>query len=216
MDERLGLRQSIVSMGMALEKKGLVVGTAGNISARPAGGEAFFITPSGMPYAQLTADDVVEVGSDGRVATGSRRPSIELEMHAQILRQRRDVNAVIHTHSLYATAVAAARRPLPAFLETLIAVNGGPVNVAEFAPAGSSELAQNAVRALGSGAAVLLANHGVIGVGASLDEALVVCEAVEHAAQVFLLSQALGGPAAIPGEVVAAQVRFFKSRYGQR
>lgn len=215
-EDRSVLRQSIVNMGIRLEEKGLVVGTAGNISARLPGMNTFYVTPSGIPYAALSADDLVEVDGEGRVVGGHRRPSIEFLMHAQIMRDRADVNAVVHTHSIHATAVAAARRPLPAFLETLIAANGGPVPVAEFAPAGSPELALSAVHTLGLGAAVLLANHGVIGVGADLDQAFKVCETVEHSARVFLLSQPLGGPAGLPAEVVAGQAEFFRSHYGQR
>ena len=98
----------------------------------------------------------------------------------------------------------------------MIIVNGYKIDVAGFAPAGSRRLAENAVRTLGDGRAVLLANHGVIGVGADLGGALAVCESVENAAQVYLMSQLLGGAVVIPDTEVAEQIEFFKNKYGQR
>lgn len=215
-DEHLELKRQIVEAGVHMIRTGLVYGTGGNISARLPGMNYFYITPSGMAYESLTAEDIVGVDFDGRVVEGPRRPSIEYMMHASILRARPDVGAVVHTHSMYATAVASARIPIPPFLETVIAATGGhEIKVAEFAPAGSRELAEIAVRTLGSDSAVLLANHGVIGVGRDLDEAMGVCEVVEKAAMVFLLSRLAGGPVPIPQETVARQAEFFKARYGQ-
>jgi len=216
MDEHLALKQRIIDMGVCLIRRGLVIGTAGNISARLPGMDYLYVTPSGMPYEELVPDDIVGIDYEGNVVEGRRRPTIEYVMHASILRARPDVNAVVHTHSLYATAVAAARKPIPAILESVIIVNGYKIEVAEFAPAGSRKLAENAVRTLGDGKAVLLANHGVIGVGADLDAALAVCETVENAAKVYLMSQLLGGAVVIPDEEVAEQIEFFRTKYGQR
>lgn len=216
MDEHVALKQSIIDMGVRLIRSGLVVGTAGNISARLPGLDYLYITPSGMPYEELAPDDIVGIDYEGQVVEGQRRPSIEYVMHACILRARQDINAVVHTHSLYATAVAAARKPIPAILESVIIVNGYKIDVAEFASAGSRRLAENAMRTLGSGRAVLLANHGVIGVGADLGSALAVCVTVENAAQVYLMSQLLGGAVVIPDGEVAEQIEFFKNKYGQR
>ncbi|MCR4402035.1 MAG: class II aldolase/adducin family protein [Firmicutes bacterium] len=215
-EEILVLKRRIVDAGIHMIRSGLTYGTSGNISARVPGMDCFYITPSGMAYESLRPEDIVGVDLDGRVVDGARRPSIEHMMHAAILRARADVAAVVHTHSTYATAVASARLAIPPFLETLIAATRGrEVRVAEFAPAGSRELAEVAVRALGGDSAVLLANHGVIGVGRDLDEAMNVCEIVERAAMVFLLSRLAGGPAPVPEEVVNKQVEFLKANYGQ-
>ena len=216
MDDKMLLKQSIIDMGVRLIRDGLVVGTAGNISARLPGMDYLYVTPSGMPYEALVPEDIVGIDYEGNVVEGHRRPSIEYVMHASILRKRQDINAVVHTHSLYATAVAAARKPIPAILESVIIVNGYKIDVAEFAPAGSRRLAENAVRALGGGRAVLLANHGVVGVGADLGGALAVCETAENAAQIYLMSQLLGGAVVIPDAEVAEQIKFFKEKYGQR
>lgn len=215
-EEPLALKRRIVDAGVHMIRTGLVYGTSGNISARLPGMDYFYITPSGMAYESLKPDDIVGVDFDGHVVYGARRPSIEYMMHAAILRTRTDVGAVVHTHSMYATAVASARLSIPPFLETVIAATGGhEIKVAEFAPAGSRELAEVAARTLGGDGAVLLANHGVIGVGRDLDEAMNVCEVVEKAAMVFLLSKLAGGPIPIPEEVVTRQAEFFKASYGQ-
>lgn len=216
MDRRLALKQQIIEVGIKLLRNGLVAGTGGNISARLPDMEYFYITPSGMAYEALQPDDIVGIDYNGDLVEGTRKPSIECMMHASILRARPDVGAVVHTHSLYATAVASAHLPIPAFLETVIATNKCEIKVAEYAPAGSQELAENALRTLGEDSAVLLANHGVVGVGRDLAQAVRVCETVEKAAMVFLMSRIVGGPIPIPTEVIARQVEFFKTRYGQK
>lgn len=209
------LKEQMIETGVTLIRTGLVMGTAGNISARLPGADCFFITPSGMPYDRLAPDDLVGLDYEGRIMHGSRKPSIEHRMHAAILRHWPDIHAVVHTHSIYATAVASARLTLPPFLETIILANGGGVPLCDFAPAGTPELAENAVRGLGRSRAVLLSNHGVIGTGKDLTAAIAVCEAVEHGARVFLLSRVLGGPVELPDAVVAEESRFFSTRYGQ-
>ncbi len=215
-DKCLALKQQIVEAGVHMIRAGLVYGTGGNISARLPGMDYFYVTPSGMAYESLKPEDIVGVDYEGNVVEGARRPSIEHMMHAGILRARPGVGAVAHTHSTYATAVASARMPIPPFLETVIATNGGrEIKVADFAPAGSRELAEVAARTLGGDSAVLLANHGVIAVGRDLGEALGVCEVVEKAATVFLLSRIAGGPVPIPQETAARQAEFFRAMYGQ-
>ncbi|MGE5574283.1 MAG: class II aldolase/adducin family protein [Bacteroidota bacterium] len=215
-DKCLAVKQQIVEAGVHMIRTGLVYGTGGNISARLPGMDHFYITPSGMAYESLKPEDIVGVDYDGHVVEGARRPSIEHMMHAAILRARPDLGAVVHTHSTYATAVASARLPIPPFLETVIATTGGrEIKVADFAPAGSRELAEIAVRTLGDDSAVLLANHGVIGLGRDLSEAMGVCELVEKAAMAFLLSRIVGGPVLIPEQMVARQAEFFRAHYGQ-
>lgn len=216
MDERLNLKNAIISMGLKLQERGLVAGTMGNVSASLPGADYFYITPSGMAYNDLTPDDIVGVDFEGRVVEGHRKPSIESLMHLRVLRSRPDVHAVIHTHSVFATAVAAARKPIPAILESIIVLGGTHVEVARFAPAGSPELAENAAKALGRSRVVLLANHGVIGVGVDLFTAFDTCEMVEHAAHVFILTQSLDGPAVLSEDMVARQLEFFRNRYGQK
>ncbi|MBC7323873.1 MAG: class II aldolase/adducin family protein, partial [Moorella sp. (in: Bacteria)] len=145
-------------MGRRLVEERLVVGTWGNISIREDDGQLFVITPSGMPYECIKPEDTVIVNFAGEVVEGDRKPSTETPLHSAIYQARPDVGAVVHTHSTYAGACAVARVPLPPITEDLVQIAGGGVDVAEYALPGSTQLAENALRALGDKNAVLLAN----------------------------------------------------------
>jgi L-fuculose-phosphate aldolase len=208
------LREDLVAGGRRLVARGLVTGTAGNLSVRLAAAR-FLVTPSGMDYECLGPADLCAVdGETGEVA-GARRPSVETGLHAAIYRLRPDVGAVVHTHSLYATAVAATRRNLPCLLDAMAVQFGGPVPVARYAIPGSKDLADGAARALGDGGAVLLANHGVVAVGGDLGEALSRVELVERAAQVFLLSATIGKAVPLDKDAIRWIQTFFQTNYGQ-
>ena len=204
----------IIRTGILLLKKKLVQGTGGNISARIQDG--FLITPSGMDYTALGAEDIVEMDFNDNVVHGYRKPSIEKDMHRIILAARPDINAVIHTHSIYATSVAAARRTLDPVTDNQVAVFGGEIRVAEYAPIGSNELARNASDALGNGGGVLLANHGALCVGKTMEEAIFRCEMLETFAEIFILSQIAGGGVTLSKEAVRLEAEDLHDRYGQR
>jgi len=208
------LREKIIAVGVLMCEKKLVQGTGGNISARTESG--FLITPSGMDYADLSPEDLVEMDLRGKVLSGVRKPSIESRLHLAVFEARADVNAVIHAHSICATAVAAARRTLKPITDNQVAVFGGAVPVAEYAPIGSDALAKNAVLALKKGAGVLLANHGSLCVGHALDEALLRCEMLETFADIFILAQIAGGGVALTDEEIRSEAEDLKRRYGQR
>ncbi|MCX7971447.1 MAG: class II aldolase/adducin family protein [Negativicutes bacterium] len=188
---RLAACEEIVETGLMMSIKGLVAGVWGNISRRLEDGTVA-ITPSGCDYKRLTAGDIVITGMNGNVIAGERPPSSELPLHLAVYAVRGDVAAIVHTHSVFASAMAVARRPIPPIIEDLVMVNGDCVAVADYALPGSSQLAINAVAALGDRAAVLLANHGALGTGQTLYEALTICELVEKAAQIYLYASAIG------------------------
>jgi len=194
---------------------GLVTGTWGNASIRISE-DVMIITPSGMPYHSLAVSDVVTMDLSGHVRKGYRRPSTEFPLHLEIYRRRPDVHAVMHTHSVYACVLAAARVDLPPLLEEQAQLVGGRVPVAEYAPAGSEDLARAVSRALGPGGAVLLANHGLVGVGKDIREALLVCEIVEKASQIYILSHSLGSPVILGESEVASLRKTFLTSYGQK
>ena len=146
----LEIRKDIIETARRMLEKGLVQGTGGNFSVRCE--EGFIITPSGMDYATLTSGDLPKLSPGGAVLEGERRPSIEKELHREVYLARRDVCAVVHTHSVYATAAAAMRLPLPVLTDNQAVLFGGPVPVAEYAPIGTPELARGTARALGDGA----------------------------------------------------------------
>jgi L-ribulose-5-phosphate 4-epimerase len=194
MRARRALDRRIVETAARLTAHGLTHGTSGNVSARLP--EGLRITPTRVRFDELRPRDLVTTGLDERVTSGRRRPSIELPLHAMAYRVRPDVEAIVHTHSPYATAMSCMRDTEVVMLEEQTYYGTDAVAVAAHAPSGSVLLACNAVAALGSSNAVLLERHGVIAVGASLDEALGVAESVEHQARVAWLAATMGWRAA--------------------
>lgn len=210
----LEIRKDIIETARRMLEKGLVQGTGGNFSVRCE--EGFIITPSGMDYATLTPGDLPKLSPGGAVLEGERRPSIEKELHREVYLARRDVCAVVHTHSVYATAAAAMRLPLPVLTDNQAVMFGGPVPVAEYAPIGTPELARGTARALGDGAGVLMANHGALCVGATLREAAQRCEMLEIFAKIFFLTKSCGGGVCLTAEQAGSEAADLAERYGQR
>ena len=188
------LRREIVRAALFLREAGLVTGTAGNVSVREPGTRCFLITPSGVDYPLMRPQDIVRVDQATGCVEGRRRPSTERELHGQIYKAREEVNAVIHHHSPYATAISVARRTIPNILDEGSDLT--PIQTVEYAPSGTPELATNAAAGLADGCnAVLLANHGVVVVGGDLEEALARSVEVERLAKIFVWAEAIGGAA---------------------
>jgi L-fuculose-phosphate aldolase len=187
-DERL--RESIVLGCRELERRGLTYGTSGNVSLRR-DERRFFVSPTGMSYESLELGDIPLVDFDGRWF-GRRRPSSEWRFHRDILQARGDIGAVVHTHSPKATALACTGRGIPAF-HYMVAVAGGPdIRCAPYHTFGSQELSHAAVEALAGRSACLLANHGVIALGADLQQALALAGEVEDLAAKYCAALAIG------------------------
>lgn len=188
-----GDKKEVVKAGRELHKRNLVVGTWGNISVRlEEDRNKFAITPSGMDYEKINEDDIVILNLDGKVIEGKRDPSSEVPLHRFIYKKRADVNAILHTHSTYASAVACTRQEIPPILEDMIQIVGGNIETAEYELPGSEELAQAAINSLGEKNAALLANHGAISVGKNMDIALKVAEIVEKSAKIYLIANQTG------------------------
>jgi len=205
-------KEQVLKIARQMLAEGLVVGTAGNVSLRLPpfeGREIIAITPHHIYYDLMTPDDIVIMDYEGEPLEGDI-PSVEAMLHIGIYQARSNVKAVIHTHSVYASAFAVAGRDIPAIMDEQVTYIGGEVRLAKYAISGSEELADNVVQALGQRNAVLLPNHGMVGVGRSLREALTVCQLVERTAQIFLLSQNLGGAIPLPPEVVEVEKSFFE------
>lgn len=179
-----GLRRDIIATSQVLDAAGLMPNKSGNVSCRSGGG--LLITASGVPYADLTHADVVELRLDA-TAEPERgpRPSSEWRMHAAVYAARPEVAAIVHTHSPRATALACAGRGLPPF-HYMIALAGGEVRCMPYATFGTAELARHAVDGLEGRRAVMLANHGVLAVGATLARAKAVAVEVENMAGQYL------------------------------
>ncbi|WP_051276110.1 class II aldolase/adducin family protein [Desulfovirgula thermocuniculi] len=208
-------KEQVFKMAQRMATSGLVTGTWGNLSARVPREDLVVITPSGVPYFLLQPRDMVVLDLEGRVVEGEKRPSTESRLHLAIYRARPDVFAVMHTHSVFASALAVARRPIPPILEDLAQVVGDGVPVAAYARAGTEELARAAVEALGNRGAVLLANHGMVGVGRNLEEAFMVCQIVEKSAKVYLWAELIGQAAVLPAEEVEALRSCYLDEYSR-
>ncbi len=191
-----------VSKKMALES--LVTGSAGNISARLAGQDLVVITPSGLRYETLAAEDMVIISLDGKVVYGNHSPSSETPLHTLIYQQRPDINGIVHTHSPYATAFSVLHEAVPLICNEGLSVNAVQVEVTEFNLPGTPELGMAALAALArnpGSRAVLIANHGVLAVGESLPEAFSVAENVEKEAYIYYLARSIGTPFTLNAEV---------------
>lgn len=206
------LRRAIIDTCLRMNREGINRGTAGNVSVR--WGDGLLITPSGLPYEQLTVDDIVYLDHEGR-HDPAQLPSSEWRFHRDIVRHREEVGAVVHTHSLYASVLAIRGMEIPA-VHYMIAAAGGPtIRCAPYATFGTAELSEHALRALDGRKACLLANHGVIATGPSLDKALWLASEVETLARQYVLSLQIGGPNILPDDEIARVVEKFKS-YGVR
>jgi L-fuculose-phosphate aldolase len=200
-------KKEVLAVARRMLDRGLVTGTAGNVSLRlrPEGKRALLaITPSSRDYYSLSAEDIQIIDFNAKKVEGALPPSVEAQLHIGIYRARQDVNAVVHTHSVYATAVAVAGLAIPPVLDEQVAYLGGEIGVAAYAPSGTRELAKNAAAALADNNAVILANHGAVGVGGSLDAAFHAAELLEKTAQVFLLALAAGKVKILPAKAITA------------
>ena len=204
------LKMEIVEAGKRMLHKGLVIGASGNISIRISGEDKIVITPSQIKYDKIGVNDIVVVDFKKNVLEGDRSPSVETGMHIGVYETRPDVGAIVHTHSVYASAIASLGKTIPPFLDDIVLMLGGEIEVAEYGMPGSKELAENAVRALGKKNAVLLANHGSLSCGKDLEGAFVNAELVERVAKIFILSSLLGKPKNLPQEVVQLEQQIFE------
>lgn len=210
------IKTEILAVGCAMLDKGLVTGTWGNISARIPGTSLIAITPSGKGYREIIPTDIIVVDVAGRIIEGTFKPSSELPLHLAIYKARTDIQAVVHTHSVFASACAVAQQNIPPIIEDLVQLVGGSVEVADYALPGTDMLAKNIVVSLGQKNAVLMANHGVVGCGQSLAEGMLACELVEKAAQIYIYANQIGGAKVLSNEDVAVMHEFYIEYYRER
>ncbi len=239
------IRQEVVEAGLTLAHSSMTIGTYGNISQR-VDEKYIAITPSGRDYEQLTAADIVvtdldgEVqksivanaeqencvkdtvsnegndGNDGNVAV-SLRPSSELPLHLEIYKTFPEARAIVHTHSVYASALAVAHKDLPPVIEDLTQIVGGAVRCTEYTIAGTKLLGQKAVEAMQGGrSAALLANHGAVCWGRNLKEALATAQILEKAAQIYCVAHSFGTPFPLNEKTVNTLHDFYLNHYSKR
>lgn len=210
------LRELLVELHLELPKNELVRWTSGNVSARDPGSGLVLIKPSGVRYEQLRPEHMVVVDLEGEVVEGNLQPSSDTASHLYIYRHRDDVGGIVHTHSPYATAFAAANRPIPPVLTAIADEFGGPIPCAGFALIGGEEIGEVVIEAIGSSPAVLLKNHGVFTVGPDAESAVKAAVMVEDAARTVWLALQIGQPEEIRPEDVAKLHHRYAHDYGQR
>lgn len=189
-------KKEIIKAGKHLLAEGLVMRTWGNVSIRL--DETYMIiTPSGRAYETLTEKDIILVNYHNLKYKGKIKPSSEKDLHCEIYRTRKEINAVIHTHQLNASIVAATGREIPPILDDQAQILGISVRVAKYAPSASDKITKNTVKALKNRMAALMANHGAVCIGRDLDEAFVACQILEKTSKAFIDSEILGGAKSI-------------------
>ena len=194
-----GLRAAIVATALAMNDAGINRGKSGNVSARLRrdGFDGFLVTPSALPYAQTTPADIACVSLQGE-ATGPRRPSSEWRFHRDIYAQRDDAHAVVHAHAPFATSLACLHRGIPAFHYMVAVAGGSDIRCAPYATFGTQALSDNVIGALVDRTACLMANHGLIAIGRSLDAALALAVEVETLAEMYWRALQAGEPVLLP------------------
>lgn len=208
-------REAVVAMGKELMERKLVAGSWGNISVKIADG-VYAVTPSGRGYANQKPEDIVIIDDACQTLAGALTPSSESKLHTAIYNACPEAQAIIHTHSIYASALAAMRKPVPAIIEDIVQIIGGRVNCAEYALPGTQELADNAVKDMNGRKGVLLANHGAVCWGKSLEDALIVAEILEKAAQIAIICQSCGGAVELSNEDAEIMHSFYEEHYSKR
>lgn len=184
-------KKDVIKAGMTLDRYGLIALSGGNVAVRMASGE-ILLTPSGMIYEDMVEDDVLVVDLQGKILEGTRKPSSDTDGILYIFQKRPDLNATIHTHQPYATAISLIQDEFTVNLTTLANAAAGHVKVTPYSSPGSIELGIDTVENLGSSLAVILAHHGVMTVGTSLKQALYAAVYLEEAAKCYLAARAVG------------------------
>jgi L-fuculose-phosphate aldolase len=208
-------RNAIVAFGKKLLTSGLTAGTGGNLSVANRRKNLIAVTPSGVDYLEMSPEDVVLVGMEGGlIETSKYKPSSELLFHLALYRRRQDIQAVVHTHSVYATTLATLGWEIPPF-HYLVAYSGKKVPLASYATFGSEQLARNVAEAIGDNNAVLMESHGVVTVGATLAKAFEAAEIIEYVARVYYLAKNLGEPTILSDEEMKKVIEKFKG-YGRK
>ncbi len=211
------LRKAIIETALTMSDCGLSPGRSGNVSARFKDG--MLITPTGLAYHELEADDVVLVESDGSVAGKQRKPSSEWRFHVAAYQTRPDCHAVVHTHSLHATVLSCVKKPIPAFHYMVAVAGGSDIPCVPYATFGTDELARHVARGLKERDACLMASHGQIAIGENLEAALELAFEVETLAEqyykVLLLGELNVSSDILSDAAMEEMVEKFKT-YGQK
>jgi len=213
--EERALREAVVATALAMNAAGINRGKSGNVSARWRDGafDGFLVTPTGIPYDRTTPEQIVAMTLAGE-ARGTMLPSSEWRFHRDIYSARADAQAVVHTHAPFATTLACMHRGIPPFHYMIAVAGGKDIRCAPYATFGTQELSDHAVAALAGRRACLLANHGMIALGASVDAALALAVEVETLAEMYWRALQIGEPVPLSDAEMDVVMEKFRT-YGQ-
>ncbi|MDC6484647.1 class II aldolase/adducin family protein [Methylophilaceae bacterium] len=194
MKKKNKLKSLLAVTALKLHKMGLNHGATGNCSCRD--GDTFLITPSGVDTKNLSEDKMVRMDFKGNIveSTSNLKPSSEWRFHQDIMSQRNEVGAIVHTHSVYASVVSLFNKELPSFHYMIAVAGGDSVRCAPYAMFGTQELSDNIINALVDRKACLIANHGLVTIGKNLTEALNIAEEIEHLCHQYIEAKKIGEP----------------------
>ena len=210
------LRAHVLQTARLLPKYNLVWLAGGTVCARDSQTGYVVVTPSGLDYERLTPDDMTVTDMDMNLVEGKYRPSVALNLWTGFLRARPELNAVVHTHSPYATAFSVVYQEIPVITETMADWLGQPVPVTRYLSVEDPEFPTLPVDVMGDGYAVLLGNHGPITVGKTLEHALERAVTLEEAAHTYSIARTIGAPVSITEEQARASFDYYHNRYGQK
>jgi L-fuculose-phosphate aldolase len=201
--------EQIVAAAQELLSKGLVEGTSGNISARMEDGNVA-CTPSSLDYRLMKVDDICIVNPAGELVAGERGPTSEKYLHMAVMNAYEDIAVCIHSHAVHATMFAVAHQDVPSCIDEFTVYLGGDIRCTEYAPSGSPDLAEQVVKALDSRGAALIANHGMVAVGTTMEKAMHNTALVERSAKIIWGAKQLGGIFPLPEEVNEQFAGYYK------
>lgn len=211
-DHDESLRHAVIHTARNMNSLGLNQGKSGNVSVRS--GDGFLITPTGIAYDETRPEQIVAMAMDG-TTTSAVLPSSEWRFHRDIYHARAEVDAIVHSHSIYATTLACMQRPIPAFHYMIAVAGGDDIRCAPYATFGTQALSDHALQALSGRHACLLAQHGMIACGASLAKALALAVEVESLAQIYWQALQIGEPEILDREEMERVIEKFRT-YGQQ
>ena len=213
MNKEEEIRLEVVKAAKAIYNKGLVDYAEGNVSIRFGEKEEFFITPSFNNYKTLIEDEIVYINFNGEILSIGKLPSTEVKMHLAVYKDRPKVKCVIHNHSSYISMLSVLRRGIPIIMEQQLIFLGGEIRCTDITEAHTEEMGSSALKALGRNNAAILANHGAIICGKSLDHAVRFAVVLEKLAKVYWGALQIGEPLSIPEKNLAEHEKMFNGLF---
>ena len=193
-------KRELLNICLKMVENDLVIGSSGNASVRV--GDDVIITPSSVYYTEMKVEDMVVIDLKGDVLEGFRNPSVEWQMHLELYNTRSNVGAVVHTHSIYASAMAVLNESLPPMIDETVPKLGSYIRVSEYAMPGTKQLGTNVGTAIEERSAALIANHGAVCIAKTLEKALHLSIVLERTCKIYMIAKQVGTPKHLPEEVV--------------